>query len=78
MAPRNPARPKAAHIPDSEILYLISAGTFPYDALCPKWPKNLVASKLHKLVGRGLLTEYAVGDIRKYVLTEAGREALLG
>jgi hypothetical protein len=74
VAPRDPERPKTSDLPDVDVLDAVYSGYFPFDVFCPKWPKNLIASKLHKLVTRGLLAHYE----KRYSVTPQGKAILEG
>lgn len=74
---RDPSRPKCADIPDLEMLtavYDAAANSVHPSDYFPSMPPKLVVQKLRKLQGRGLVQVGQSG----YVLTQAGREALLG
>lgn len=82
MVARDPSKPKAAHLKDLDVLnaiYEASAhGTWPGDYLLlpdgSPVPGKLLVAKIRKLQQQG---KVAVSQ-STYVLTQAGREALLG
>jgi hypothetical protein len=69
---RDPSRAKTSDLPDTEVLWIVDSGAWPFEALCPRWPKNLVAAKLHKLESRGWLKRTE----SLYCVTKAGKEAM--
>lgn len=75
MAPRDPARPKAADIPDKDMLEACDAWTrvgapYPTDAFLLRFPRNVILAKLAKVHRRGWI------DAKRY-LTKPGREVLV-
>jgi isocitrate dehydrogenase len=71
---RDPNRPKAADIPDKDMLAACDHWTatgypYPTDAFLLRFPRNVILSKLAKLHRRGWI------DAKRY-LTKAGRDAL--
>jgi hypothetical protein len=74
---RDPNRPKASHIDDLDVLHAVheSSGAWPGDDF-PSIPGKVMAAKLAKLHGRGLLTIYHEGRTARYVLTAKGKEAM--
>jgi hypothetical protein len=79
MVARNPARPKAAYIPDTEFLESVDAwrngnGRFPIDLWRSKgFPGKVVVVKVRKLESRGFLGST---NGRGYFVTAAGRDFL--
>lgn len=77
MVARDPSKPKAAHLDDLEVLTAIDDAAahscYPGDYF-PGVPGKVFVAKARKLIGRGLVQVGQSG----YVLTQAGREALLG
>lgn len=72
MAPKPKDRLATKDLPDVDALeacarYADARGPHPFDALAT-WPKNLIASKLHKLERRGLISEAKI--------LRAGRDAM--
>jgi len=74
LAPRDPSRPKAADIPDKEMLeacdrWTVVGAPYPTEGFLPRFPRNVILSKLAKLHRRGWI------DAKRY-LTKPGREVL--
>jgi hypothetical protein len=74
LAPRDPSRPKAANIPDKDMLKACDQWTtvgapYPTDAFLLRFPRNVILAKLAKVHRRGWI------DAKRY-LTKSGRQAL--
>lgn len=78
VAPRDPSRPKAAHIPDVEMLECLDAHAHLPADWFDTFPIKVVREKLQKLFDRGLVTfDHAKGLLGGARLTLQGQEHLV-